>query len=196
MAMILRTFLTGWPVQGSYPCNKTLKMGYSQGQVVKYREQGYTAFRLLVMVQEIAQPNNIDELMTFNITAVPHSLGTPGGFMTKSDKSKLLKHLTVDAQDAYLPRGDRSILFIEDGSARLHWLVDVPDTSGDTALKLLEQLPHNVDVCFSTDMFFEHSVKSRERLLRGEMRNCLSEAGTRDVPLISGVFLRWIPTKK
>ena len=64
-------------------CNKTVRMSNSQGQVIKYKEQGDTAFRLLVMAQELAQPISIDELMTFNITAVSHSLGTPDGFMTK-----------------------------------------------------------------------------------------------------------------
>ena len=38
-------------------------------------------------------------------------------------------------------------------------------------------------------MYFEHSVKSREHLRRGQMRNCLSEARTGDVPLISVVSL-------
>ena len=75
--------------------------------------------------------------MTFNITAVPHSLRTPDGFVTKTDKSKLLKHVTADAQDIRLPRGDRSILFIEAGSARLNWLVDITNIFGGTALKLL-----------------------------------------------------------
>ena len=35
------------------------------------------------------------------------------------DKSKLVKHLTTDA-DVHLPRGDRTILLIEDGNARFH----------------------------------------------------------------------------
>ena len=60
------------------------------------------------------------ELTTFDVTAVPHSLGTPDGLMTKTDKSKFVKHLTADADDVRLPRGDISILFIEDGNARLH----------------------------------------------------------------------------
>ena len=70
------------------------------------------------MAQE--QSLTTDELVTFNIAVVPHYLGAPDGFMTKTNKSKLLKHLTGDADDVRLPRGDRSILFIEDGNARLH----------------------------------------------------------------------------
>ena len=55
------------------------------------------------------QPIIIDELMTFNITAVsavPHSLGIPYGLMTKTDKSKLVEYLTADADDVRLPHGD------------------------------------------------------------------------------------------
>ena len=169
-------------------CNKAVTMRNSQGHVFKNKEQGYMGFGLLVMAQEFAHRNSIDELMTFNITAVPDSLGTPGGFLTKADKSKLGKHMTMDSQDVHLPCSDRSIIFLEYGNAWPNWLVDVPDTFGDTPLKLLEQLPHNVDVCFSTDMYFEHFVKSQEHLQSGEMRNCLSESSTRDVPLISGVL--------
>ena len=40
--------------------------------------------------------------------------------MTKTDQSKLVKHLKGDADDVRLSRSDVSILFIEDGNARLH----------------------------------------------------------------------------
>ena len=70
------------------------------------------------MAQE--QLVSIDELTTFNITAVLHSPGTPDGLMTKTDQSKLVKHLTGDADDVRLSRGNISILFIEDRNARLH----------------------------------------------------------------------------
>ena len=89
-------------------------------KLLDYKENRDPTFMLLVMAQELAQPISIDELTTFNITAVPHSLGIPDGVLTKTDQSKLLKHWIADAQDVHLPRVDRTIIFIENGNARLH----------------------------------------------------------------------------
>jgi len=68
--------------------------------MIEYKEQGYIAFQLLIKSQLIEQPISIEELMTYCITPVPHSLGTPDGYMTKTDKSKMVACLTSDVQYA------------------------------------------------------------------------------------------------
>lgn len=69
--------------------NKKAKLTSTQGKVIQYQEQGDIAFQLLVKSQLLEQPISIDELMTYCITPVPHSLGTPDGYMAKTDKSKV-----------------------------------------------------------------------------------------------------------
>ena len=58
--------------------------------------------------------------------------------MIKTDKSKLVKYLTSDVVSVDVPRDDKSIFYIFDGNSRLHPVVDVPDTFGDIAIKLID----------------------------------------------------------
>ncbi|KAG1700947.1 hypothetical protein GQR58_005063 [Nymphon striatum] len=67
--------------------NKKKKLTSTQGKVIQYQEQGNIAFQLLVKSQLLDQPISIKELMSYCITPVPHSLGTPDGYMAKTDKS-------------------------------------------------------------------------------------------------------------
>ena len=48
-------------------------------QLIQYQEQGAVAFQLLVKSQLLDEPLNLDELMRYSITPVPHCLGTPDG---------------------------------------------------------------------------------------------------------------------
>ena len=66
--------------------NKRIKLTSSQGKMIQYREQGDIAFQLLVKSQLLEYPLSIAELMTYCITPVPHSLGTPDGYIAKTDK--------------------------------------------------------------------------------------------------------------
>ena len=149
-------------------CNSITKLKTSQGNVIQYKEQGDLAFKLLIKSQDLEEPITIEELMTYSLTSIPHALGTPDGFMNKTMKSKSVKYLLKDVESEQISRKDKSILSIDDGNARLYWLIDVPNTFEEICLKILEQLPKEVDVCFSTDMYFQQSIKSQERLRRGE----------------------------
>ena len=117
----------------------------------------------------LERPISIDKLMTYSLTPVPHSLGTPDGYMAKTDKSTLVCHLTSDVESATFPSqgaNRKKVLFIDDGNARLYTLKDLPETFQKISLKILEQLPRD-DVIFSTDMYIQNYVKSQERPRRG-----------------------------
>ena len=156
--------------------NKKVKLTSTQGKTIQYQEQGDIAFQLLVKSQMCPNPVSIEELMAYSLTPVPHSLGTADGFMAKTCKSKILAYLTaeVSSVDGFYLR-DEKVLYIEDGNARLHALKEIPDTFEQICLKLLDQLPRNSDVLFSTDMYKDGSVKSQERLRRGSSERLLLE---------------------
>jgi hypothetical protein len=148
--------------------NKKLKLTSTQGQVIQYQEQANIAFQILVKSQLLSTPISIDELMTFCLSPVPHSLGTPDGFMAKTNKATLLHYLTSDVSEASLPTSAAgTTIFIEDGNATFHSLKDIPPTFKHICLKVLNQLGHKPDLIFSTDMYVKNSIKSQERLRRG-----------------------------
>ena len=74
-------------------CNTVTKLKTAQGQIIQYREQGDLAFKLLIKAQDLDHPVSIEELMTYSLTSVPHALGTPDGFMNKTEKSKAVTFL-------------------------------------------------------------------------------------------------------
>ena len=147
--------------------NKKAKLTTSEGRVVQYREQGDIAFQLLVKSQLLEEPLSIDDIMCYCLTPVPHSIGTPDGFMAKTDKAKLMAKITSGFQCAAPTANDDGTLFIYDGNAQVHALVDVPNTFEAICLKLLDQLHRSADIIFSTDTYQPTSVKSQERLRRG-----------------------------
>ncbi|KAG1700946.1 hypothetical protein GQR58_005063 [Nymphon striatum] len=86
----------------------------------------------------------------------------------KRTSQKLFAYLTADVQHFELPaQGNENTFYIEDGNARLYTLKDLPDTFEQVCMKILQVLPKNKDVIFSTDMYVEGSVKSQERMRRG-----------------------------
>ncbi|KAG1701677.1 MFS-type transporter SLC18B1 [Nymphon striatum] len=84
---------------------------------------------------------NLKELMSYPLMPVPSSIGTPDGYLPKTDKSKGFHYLTKGIENAEIL--DPSItMYIEDGNATFY------------------NLKH-------TDMYFPRSVKSQERERRG-----------------------------
>lgn len=61
--------------------NKTVKLTASDEKVIQFLEQSDLAFMLLVKSQLLDQPLDLDELMSYSLTPVPHCLGTPDGFI-------------------------------------------------------------------------------------------------------------------
>ena len=156
--------------------DKKVKLTTTQGNVIKFQEQGDVAFQILVKSQLVPQPIDIEELMTYSITPVPHCLGTPDGYMAKTNKAASVHYLTCEVSDAELPSASSGeTLFIEDGNAHFHTLKDLPATFKGICLKLLDQLSRKPDVVFSTDMYVENSIKSQERQRRGSSAKIILE---------------------
>ena len=153
-------------------CNKRVKLSAKDGKLVQYQEQGDVAFQLLVKSQLLPVPPSVEEIMAFPLTPVSHALGTPDGFMAKTAKSKLMSKITADFQTVAAPDSqdpnEPITLFVQDGNAQLHALLDVPAVFEDICLKILDQLPRKADCLFATDMYHDLSTKSQERLLRGQ----------------------------
>ena len=107
---------------------------------------------LLIKSQHIDEPLNLDELMMYSLTPVPHSLGTPDGFFNKTNKAAMLHFLTEDVvEDVPYPK-DKT-LFIQDGNALFHALTNLPPTFGAICLQVLDQMVAKTDFVFSTDSY-------------------------------------------
>ena len=106
--------------------NKVVKLTSTKGQIIRYQEQGDVAFSLLVKSQLLPNPFSLEELMKYTLTPIPHSLGTPDGFMAKTDKSKLMHYIADNVADAEIPDEPSDTLFIEDGNALMHSLKSLP----------------------------------------------------------------------
>ena len=49
---------------------------------------------LLVKCQSVGNAIDLNQLMEFSVTAVPHSLGRPDGFLNQTNKAALFHFLT------------------------------------------------------------------------------------------------------
>ena len=146
-------------------CNKMVKLTSSQGKIIQYREQSDLAFMLLVKSQLLDQPLNLDELMRYSLTPVPHSLGTADGFFNKTNKAAMLHYLMEDhLEDISDPEG---AFYIQDGNALFYTLANLPPTFGAICLQVLDQMVAKKNFIFSTDSYHKDSIKSQERLRRG-----------------------------
>ena len=103
--------------------------------------------------------------MSYLLTPVPHSLGTPGGFFNKTNKAAML-HYLIDhtPEEVVVPANS---MYIQDGNALFHALKNLPPTFGEICLKVLDQIVAKTNFVFSTDSYHPDSIKSQERLHRG-----------------------------
>ena len=134
-------------------------------QLIQYREQSDLAFTLLFKSQQLQDPLDLDELMRYPLTPVPHSLGTADGYFNKTNKAKMLHFLMEDiSEDIPYPT---DAMFIQDGNALFHTLKGLPPTFGEICLQILDQMISRRNFIFSTDSYHIDSIKSQERLRRG-----------------------------
>ena len=97
-----------------------------QLQLFMYQEQSNLTFQLLVKSQMLDKPINIKELMHYPLSPVPHALGMPDGFFTKTTKATILYYLLQDWQEEFLYPKDA--LFIQDGNALFYMITNLPPT--------------------------------------------------------------------
>ena len=123
------------------------------------------AIQLLVKSQTHGQVN-IEELMKYPMSPVPYSLGTPDGYMTRTDKAKGMNHLLKGVNDAPFP-SDAKTLLIQDGNAIFRAMTDIPSNFELISYQIFDNMPKHVNFLFSTDMYHDGSIKDMEREQRG-----------------------------
>ena len=156
-------------------------------QVIQYREQSNLAFMLLIKSQHQDEPLNLDELMRYSLTPVPHSLATSDGFFNKTNKAAMLHFLMEDAsEDVPYPK---EALYIQDGNALFHALMNLPPTFGEICLQVLDQMVAKKNFVFSTDSYHSDSIKAQERLRRGFSQRYIIEGPATRKPTDFKTFL-------
>ena len=103
--------------------------------------------------------------MSYPLSPVPHSLGTPDGFFTKTNKAAMM-HFLLEEYPEEVPYPKETI-YIQDGMAHLHTLTNLPPSCGDICLQILDHMASKKNFIFSTDSYQPDSIKTQERMRRG-----------------------------
>ena len=80
--------------------------------VIQYGEQSDIALTLIVKCPSLGNAVDLNQIMKFSITPVPHNLGTPGGFLNKTNKAALFHVLTENT--LYLEVQPNDTIYIQD----------------------------------------------------------------------------------
>ena len=95
-------------------------------------------------------------------------IGTPDGYLGKTNKAKGLKYLPKEIETAEKPSQGETLQIIC-GNAMYHSKKEVSDTFGEIAKSIFKMIPHERNVIFSTDMYLSWSIKSKERNRHGDI---------------------------
>ena len=136
---------------------------------------------LHVKSQHADLQRSLDKLMSYPLTPVPPSLGTADAFLYKTKKDALLLAI-LDAVPVNIAYPDDA-LFIQDGNAHFHSLIDIPRIFGELSSRILNSMVSKNEFIFSTDSYHNYSIKSQERLCRDcSQRHIVSGPATRKPP--------------
>ena len=91
---------------------------------------------LLIKSQLLDEPLDLDELMCYPLTPVPHSLGISDGFFSKTNKAAMLHFLLEDCLHDVMYSQD--VIHIQDGMALLHVLTNLAPIFGQIYLQVLD----------------------------------------------------------
>uniref|UniRef100_A0A6P7FRI3 Uncharacterized protein LOC114331907 n=1 Tax=Diabrotica virgifera virgifera TaxID=50390 RepID=A0A6P7FRI3_DIAVI len=115
----------------------------------------------------ISLTNNTDveKALTYPITPVPMSMCQMDGTICKTKKSLLVECLHIS--NGTIP--SCSEIDVIDGFYILHCLVDIPQTFGNIAKKVLKKITNNTasEIHLIFDQYFEPSITNYERSSRG-----------------------------
>ncbi len=132
--------------------------------------------------------------MSYPLTPVPPSLGTPDGFFAKTNKASILHFLLEDmTEEVHYPSG---AILIQDGLALLYKLVNLPPTFGEICLQILDHMIAKKNFIFSTDSYQADSIKGQERLRRGSAEKYLIDGPATRKPADFKMFLTNDENKK
>ena len=146
--------------------NKRTKVRGKQGKLIEIKQHGNIAFQLLIKAQKLHKNINLAEVVKYQLTPVPSSLGSPDGYLAKTNKAKSMQYLTKDLKDCVAPP-PQDTLVIVDGNAVFHSLTEIPESFQGICEKTYKMIPKTSDVIFSMDSYYKESVKEQERRRRG-----------------------------
>ena len=92
----------------------------TSSEVIEYWELSDITFTLLIKSQMLNFCFDLEEILSFSLTHVPHSLGTADGFLTKTNKASMLLFLMEDTPTD-IPHPTNTF-HVEDGNALFHVL--------------------------------------------------------------------------
>ena len=106
---------------------KALVVKTSSNREVQYMQQANAAFQLLVLLQEQSEKIDMRELMKYPLMPVLSTIGTPDGYLLKTDKSKGFTYLKKELDDFTMP-SDAKTLNVEEGNSIFYCMKEVPAT--------------------------------------------------------------------
>ena len=116
-----------------------------------------------MLSQEQSEKINMKDLMKYPLMSVPSSIGTPDGYLLKTDKSKGFTYLTKELNDFTMP-SDVKTVNVEGGNAIFYCMKEVPATFKQICKKIHDvSIVRKSGLLFSTDMYKENSIKRMER---------------------------------
>ena len=142
---------------------------------------------LLIKSQHLDEPTDLDELMRYSLTPVPHSFGTSDAFFSKTNKAAMRHYLMEDAPEE-VPYPTDS-LHIQDDNALFHALKNLPPTFGAICLQVLDQMVATKNYNLSTNSYHTDSIKAQERLCRGFYQRYIIEGQATRKPVDFELFL-------
>ena len=82
----------------------------------QYKQQANVAFQLLVLSQKQSEKIDMRKLIKYPLMPMPTSIGTPDGYLLKTDKSKEFTYLTKELND-FTMLSDAIMLNVKDMNA-------------------------------------------------------------------------------
>ena len=76
--------------------NEKIFLATSQGKQIQYQEQSNLASKLLVKSQMQKAPLDLDTLMVYSLSPLPHCLGAADGFFAKTNKASMIHFMMED----------------------------------------------------------------------------------------------------
>lgn len=171
----------------------TVKVKTSKKNEVKITAQRNLFGQLLMLSQD--NDLDIQKVMEYPLGPVPWALATPDGMPIKTNKAVLMQKLE-DESALQIPAKERDHVHIIDGNALFHTLTNLPETFGELAYNIFCALPKVAKVHFLTDNYKEHSIKSLERMRRGESQVFIVRGSSTKLPREWRSFLRNDDNKK
>ena len=155
----------------------------------QYKQQVKVAFQLLVLSQKQSEKIDMRELMKYPLLPMPSSIGTPDGYLLKTDKSKEFTYLTKELDD-FTMLSDAKTLNVEDRNEIFYCMKEVPVTFKQTCEKIYDvSNAGKSDLPLSTDMCKENSIKNLKRTSRSSGQKNILKAKVRNDQKTESHFL-------